>query len=232
MEINFIANDIVYEVTEDNSYLVGFADDKNEPKEYVIVERALEFDEQDIKLGMDSYYFEYSDQSNSGYGLCSKVVIRQNEIVFSVKHKYEDDITSITVSYKDNAIEDINGVYPCSYRMRYTPDRCSCRLPLTFGSACFWESFRYPKVDMDRHCRRAWQAEANPSRTAGTSRRTSAGLFAEARPPAASSWCVPNTFRPVTTYAHTLHTDDVFLSASPQNTSCIAPPSQMVAAGR
>ena len=41
MEINFIANDIVYEVTEDNSYLVGFADDKNEPKEYVIVERAL-----------------------------------------------------------------------------------------------------------------------------------------------------------------------------------------------
>ena len=70
-------------------------------------ELTLEFDEQDIKLGMDSYYFEYSDQSNSGYGLCSKVVIRQNEIVFSVKHKYEDDITSITVSYKDNAIEDI-----------------------------------------------------------------------------------------------------------------------------
>ena len=70
MEINFIANEIVYEVTEYNSYLVGFADDKNEPKEYVIVERALEFDEQDIKLGMDSYYFEYSDQSNSGYGLC------------------------------------------------------------------------------------------------------------------------------------------------------------------
>lgn len=65
MEINFIANEIVYEVTEYNSYLVGFADDKNEPKEYVIVERALEFDEQDIKLGMDSYYFEYSDQSNS-----------------------------------------------------------------------------------------------------------------------------------------------------------------------
>lgn len=47
MEINFIANEIVYEVTEYNSYLVGFADDKNEPKEYVIVERALEFDEQD-----------------------------------------------------------------------------------------------------------------------------------------------------------------------------------------
>lgn len=107
MEINFIANDIVYEVTEDNSFLIGFADDKNEPNEYVIVERALEFDEQDIKLGMDSYYFEYSDQSNSGYNLCSKVVLHQNEIVFSIKHKCIDDITSITVSYKENVIEDI-----------------------------------------------------------------------------------------------------------------------------
>ena len=108
MEINFIANEIVYEVTEYNSYLVGFADDKNEPEEYVIVERALEFDEQDIKLGMDSYYFEYSDQSNSGYGLCDKVILRQNEIVFSAKHKCMDDITSITVSYNENIIEDVN----------------------------------------------------------------------------------------------------------------------------
>ena len=108
MEINFIANEIVYEVTEYNSYLVGFADDKNEPKEYIIVERALEFDEQDIKLGMDSYYFEYSDQSNSGYGLCDKVILRQNEIVFSAKHKCMDDITSITVSYNENIIEDVN----------------------------------------------------------------------------------------------------------------------------
>ncbi|EFI04738.1 MULTISPECIES: Imm10 family immunity protein [Bacteroides] len=107
MEINFIANDVVYEVTVDNSYLIGFADNKNEPNEYVIIERALEFDEQDIKLGMDSYYFEYSDQSNSGYGLCSKVVLRQNEIVFSIKHKRMDDITSIIVSYKEHIIEDI-----------------------------------------------------------------------------------------------------------------------------
>ena len=107
MKINFIANDIVYEVTEDNSFLIGFADDKNEPNEYVIVDRALEFDEQDIKLGMDSYYFEYSDQSNSGYDLCSKVALHQNEIVFSIKHKCINDITSITVSYKENVIEDI-----------------------------------------------------------------------------------------------------------------------------
>lgn len=79
---------------------------------------------------------------------------------------------------------------------------------------------------MDRHCRQAWQGADYLSRTAGTSRRTSVGLSAEARPPAASSWCVPNTFRPVTTYAHIPHTGNVFQSANPQNISCIAPLSQ------
>ena len=74
--------------------------------------------------------------------------------------------------------------------------------------------------------------DTNLSRTAGTSRRISAGLFAEARPPAASSWYVPNTFHPVTTYAHTLHTGGVSPSASLQNISCIVPPSRMGTAGR
>ena len=57
-------------------------------------------------------------------------------------------------------------------------------------------------------------------------------VLTEARPPAASSWCVPNIFPPAATDVHILHTGDVFPNASPQNTSCIAPPSQMVAAGR
>ena len=123
-------------------------------------------------------------------------------------------------------------VFPCSCRKRYTPDICSCRQPPTFGSACFWVSSRFPTNGMDRHCRQAWQGADYLSRTAGTSRRISASLSAEARPPAASSWYVPNTFRPAVTDVHTLHTGDVFPSANPQNTSCIAPPSQMVTTGR
>jgi hypothetical protein len=78
----------------------------------------------------------------------------------------------------------------------------------------------------------AWQGASYPSRTAGTLRRTSVSLSAKALPPAASSWYVPNTFRPVTTYAHIPHTGGVSPSASLQNTSCIAPPSRMVAAGK
>lgn len=107
MEIKFTANHIVYELTEDNSYLVGYADDKNDTEEYVIIERALEFDEQDISLGMNSYYIEYADQSNSGYDICNNVILRQNKIIFFVKNGQMDGITSITVAYKENLIKDI-----------------------------------------------------------------------------------------------------------------------------
>ena len=122
--------------------------------------------------------------------------------------------------------------FPHSCRKRYTPDKYSCRQPPISVSASFWVSFCSPTADTDRHCRQVWQGADYLSRTAGTLRRTSVGLSAEARPPAASSWCVQNTFHPVTTYAHIPHTGNVFPSASLQNTSCIAPPSQMAATDR
>ena len=70
------------------------------------------------------------------------------------------------------------------------------------------------------------------SRTAGTSRRTSASLSAEARPPAASSWFVPNIFRPAEFCDPNPRMGGVFPSASPQNISCSTPPSRKVANGR
>ena len=59
-----------------------------------------------------------------------------------------------------------------------------------------------------------------------------AELSAGARPPAASSWYVPNTFRPAKVCAHIPRMGNVFPSASPQRISCSTPPSQMVADGR
>ena len=70
------------------------------------------------------------------------------------------------------------------------------------------------------------------ARTGGTWRRTSASLSAEARPPVASSWCVPNTFPPAATGVHTPHTGDVFPSASLQNTSYTELPTRKAAGGR
>lgn len=108
MEIRFTANDIIYQISDENSFLIGFADDSNDPNEYIIAEKAFEFDEQDIELGMDTYYFEYADQSNSGYGLCDKVILRRNEICFVLRHKLMETITAITVLYDEAIIKDMD----------------------------------------------------------------------------------------------------------------------------
>ena len=58
MEIEFYANLITYE-RGDESFLIGFSDNGDEPDEYLVLERSYEFYSQDIELGMNTYYFEF-----------------------------------------------------------------------------------------------------------------------------------------------------------------------------
>ena len=88
MEIKFEANKITYETNvEENYYMIGFSDNGDEPNQYVILQRAITFDEQDIELGMNTYYFEYSDQSNSDYGICEKIEIENDKVIFYLEEK-------------------------------------------------------------------------------------------------------------------------------------------------
>jgi hypothetical protein len=110
MNVIFEANKITYETNiEDNYYMIGFSDNGDAPDKYVIIERAMAFDEQDIELGMGTYYFEYSDQSNSGYGICENVKIETNKVLFDLKENTFDNIEKIEVTFeKEKLIEDWN----------------------------------------------------------------------------------------------------------------------------
>jgi hypothetical protein len=57
---------------DDDYKMISFGDNEIEEniENYVIIQRANTFDSQDEKLGMNNYYIEYNDQSNSGYGAC------------------------------------------------------------------------------------------------------------------------------------------------------------------
>ena len=48
---------------------------------YLIVQLAYEFDDQDIKLGMNSYYVEVGEQSNSKYGGIGGVELIDNYVM-------------------------------------------------------------------------------------------------------------------------------------------------------
>ena len=99
--MKFVANKITYEInTDDGYYLIGFSDNSDTPNQYVIIQRAIEFDEQDVALGMNTYYFEYSDQSNSGYGICENVNLEKDKVFFDLKENKLDNIKSIEISFE------------------------------------------------------------------------------------------------------------------------------------
>ena len=99
---DFVADKITYVVDrEANCYEISFSDHRDEPEQYVIAQRAFFFDKQDIELGMDTYYFEYADQSSSGYGICSTVKLERDRAVFKIKNGALDVITEIHIKFKN-----------------------------------------------------------------------------------------------------------------------------------
>jgi hypothetical protein len=100
MEKVFTADKITYETNvEDNYDLIGFSDNGNSPKNYLIIQKALSFDDQDIEMGMDTYYLEFSHQRYSGYGVCQHVLLFNDYIVFKIKEHELKNIDAIKVYY-------------------------------------------------------------------------------------------------------------------------------------
>src|SRR5205085_3975104 len=61
------AHYVYVEDTEDCLF-VGLADDQYDTDDYLMLQRAHEFDEQDQSLGMADIHIERNDQGCSGYG--------------------------------------------------------------------------------------------------------------------------------------------------------------------
>lgn len=61
------ANNVGYEDRVE-FLLIWFADEGTNPCQYLMLQRACEFDEQDRTLGMDDVYIERDDQGWSAYG--------------------------------------------------------------------------------------------------------------------------------------------------------------------
>ncbi len=73
----------------DDFWLVGFADDEAEPTHYLQLQRSFKDSEQDIRLGMNTYYVEIDDQSSSCYGGVEQFELGKNRalIKFSFHSK-------------------------------------------------------------------------------------------------------------------------------------------------
>lgn len=100
-KFSFHANCVVSREPEDSYYLVGFAD-HDIPEYYLMLQRAFEYDDQDIELGMDTYHVEWCNQENSGYGGISRLTLHRHsvDIVFEPLVSAElDGLRQLAISF-------------------------------------------------------------------------------------------------------------------------------------
>jgi hypothetical protein len=82
MTIDFHANAVAVVDPDNACFLVGFADEKLDTQQYLILQRAFEDDvgEQDRVLGHDTYHVEYCDQGNALYGGIERCTLFRDHI--------------------------------------------------------------------------------------------------------------------------------------------------------
>jgi hypothetical protein len=109
MKFEFAANDVTY-TYDDGVHVLGLVDSANEPQDYVILQRGTEFDEQDRKLGQDTYYVEVCADGVAGYGGVKSVSLRAGTLNIELEDsaKWRDDLSSIQIDVR--AAKDREGL--------------------------------------------------------------------------------------------------------------------------
>ena len=79
--MKFHASRITCQV-EDGVAVLGFADDDTNMTQYLLLQRTLQPDPQDRRLGMDKVHFELNSQIKSAYGTVEEAQLRKQGVVF------------------------------------------------------------------------------------------------------------------------------------------------------
>jgi len=89
-------------VTEqDDTYIVGLADDELEPEQYIILQRAIFEDTQDDDLGLNTYFLEVCGPDSSGYGGIDSATLQEDRLELALQrpHRYLDGLEKIIVRF-------------------------------------------------------------------------------------------------------------------------------------
>jgi len=81
----------------DESYLVGFADSRTQPQEYVILQRSVQSDDDEP----DTYFLEINGQECSGYGGIRRATLDKTRFTLELAedNDYADGLTGVTITY-------------------------------------------------------------------------------------------------------------------------------------
>jgi hypothetical protein len=96
----------VYADDDGDVLTIGFADDQFEPRQYILLQKALDPDSQDARLAMNALHIEVEDQARSGYGGIASVRYAKEELVIAltdVARKFLHVDGNIRIVLRDNA---------------------------------------------------------------------------------------------------------------------------------
>ncbi|WP_137940219.1 Imm10 family immunity protein [Chitinivorax sp. B] len=100
-------------VQEEEGYLmIGLSDSQDHPRNYVLLQQASEYDEQDLELGMGGIYLEIDDQSQSVYSGIEEIVIMRDSIRFVLNEKGKNKLKldgeiAVTINHKTCNYEEL-----------------------------------------------------------------------------------------------------------------------------
>jgi hypothetical protein len=90
--MQFFATCVTNEET-DGVALVGFADNKMNPSQYVLLQRTLTPTPQDMNCGFDKLYIEVNSQLHSGYGAVRTADFQRDMLVLRLDQKLASNIS-------------------------------------------------------------------------------------------------------------------------------------------
>jgi hypothetical protein len=85
----------------DESYIVGFADSRTQPKEYIILQRSVEPDADAGDDEPDTYFLEINDAETSGYGGIRSATLGKDSftLVLADDNDYGDGLDGVTITF-------------------------------------------------------------------------------------------------------------------------------------
>ena len=82
---------------QDSYYQVGLADDPQNPRSYILLQRAYAFDDQDRETGMDGHYIEINGQGCSSYKGCTRAVLKGSFLELYCDPARLNDVSRVSI---------------------------------------------------------------------------------------------------------------------------------------
>jgi len=98
-----------------STFSLAFADDADAPRHYVLLQKSLMPDAQDIQLGLDGLHLEVDDQSRSAYRAIARIDLREDRarLFLTARGQAALGFASVTIAFTGADLRAVFGQLAC-----------------------------------------------------------------------------------------------------------------------